>query len=61
MPILKENLSTLECDVHEVLEGGDHYIITGYVKAIARNEEKNPLIFYKGSIRSLNVPLESNK
>lgn len=61
VPILKNNLSTIECNVHEVLEGGDHYIVTGYVKAIARSEEKNPLIFHKGSICSLNIPSPSNQ
>ena len=60
VPVLSNNLSTLECDVHEVLEGGDHYIVTGLVKAISQSDEKNPLIFYKGSICSLNVLPKSN-
>lgn len=59
IPVLKENLSTLICDVHEVLEGGDHYIITALVKEISRNEEKRPLLFYKGKICNLSVPAAS--
>lgn len=60
VPILNENLSTIVCDVHEVLEGGDHYIVTGHVKDISINEEKKPLIFYKGSIYNLTVPTTSS-
>ena len=60
VPILKENLSTIVCDVHEVLEGGDHVIVTGLVKDIARNEEKKPLLFYKGKIGSISVPAATN-
>ncbi|MFB7640168.1 flavin reductase family protein [Peribacillus butanolivorans] len=61
VPILKENLSTIICDVFEVLEGGDHVIVTGLAKEISRNEEKKPLIFYSGNICNLAVPANSNK
>ena len=29
VPVLQENLATLECHVDEIFEGGDDYIITG--------------------------------
>jgi 3-hydroxy-9,10-secoandrosta-1,3,5(10)-triene-9,17-dione monooxygenase reductase component len=61
VPMLKENLSTLVCDVHEVLEGGDHWIVTGLVKAISRKEEKQPLLFYKGKICSISIPAVNNQ
>ena len=61
VPILKENLSTIVCQVHEVLEGGDHIIVTGLVKDIARNEEKKPLLFYKGQIGSISIPAAAEK
>ncbi|WP_042351365.1 flavin reductase family protein [Bacillus massiliigorillae] len=61
VPVLKENLSTIICNVNEVLEGGDHIIVTGLVKEISRNEEKKPLIFYSGSICSVNIPAKSHK
>jgi 3-hydroxy-9,10-secoandrosta-1,3,5(10)-triene-9,17-dione monooxygenase reductase component len=60
VPILDQNLSTIECEVHDLLEGGDHIIVTGYVKDISRNEEKKPLLFYKGSICNLTVKTNSN-
>jgi 3-hydroxy-9,10-secoandrosta-1,3,5(10)-triene-9,17-dione monooxygenase reductase component len=58
IPVLKENLSSIICNVHEVLEGGDHIIVTGLVKEIARDETKKPLLFYKGKISTL--PASSN-
>lgn len=61
VPILTENLSSISCQVHEVLEGGDHIIVTGLVKEIARNEEKTPLLFYKGKICSITAPAASNQ
>ena len=60
VPILKENLSSIVCNVHEVLEGGDHVIVTGLVKDISRNEEKKPLLFYTGKIGSISVPAATN-
>ena len=61
VPILRENLSSISCQVYEVLEGGDHVIVTGLVKEIARNEEKKPLLFYKGKICSITEPAVSNQ
>lgn len=60
VPVLKDNLSSLTCNVHEVLDGGDHIIVTGLVKEIARDEEKKPLLFYKGKICTLSVPTTTN-
>ncbi|RKL64725.1 oxidoreductase [Salipaludibacillus neizhouensis] len=48
VPILNDNLATLECTVEEVLEGGDHYIVTGRVQSASRNEQLKPLLFFGG-------------
>lgn len=61
VPILNGNLSSLICNVDEVLEGGDHIIVTGLVEEIARDDEKQPLLFYKGKILTLSVPTASNQ
>lgn len=53
VPILDGNLATIECDVHEVLEGGDHYIITGFVKNAGYDQDKAPLLFFRGKIAQL--------
>ena len=45
--------AVFDCRLHEVLEGGDHEIIVGYVEAIARQSEASPIIFFGGEYRSL--------
>lgn len=51
--LLQNNLATLKCTVAEVLEGGDHYIITGRVKQAAYDDTENPLLFFRGKVRLL--------
>jgi 3-hydroxy-9,10-secoandrosta-1,3,5(10)-triene-9,17-dione monooxygenase reductase component len=53
VPVLNGNLATIECDVHEILEGGDHFIITGLVKNAVYDEKKAPLLFFRGKIAQL--------
>lgn len=53
IPILKDNLVTVHCSVHEIYEGGDHFIIVGDVSDFSYDQTKNPLIFYRGKFESL--------
>ncbi|MBD8005168.1 flavin reductase family protein [Bacillus norwichensis] len=53
VPVLQGNLATIECNVEELIEGGDHYIITGKVKKANYDKEKNPLLFFRGEIRKM--------
>src|SRR5699024_9255252 len=48
--VLDENLATIECTVHDILEGGDHYIVTGLVHHVSYNENTNPLLFFRGKL-----------
>lgn len=51
---LAEAGAALECAVHEILEGGDHWIVVGRVTALWRSESPfDPLIFFQGRYRSL--------
>jgi flavin reductase (DIM6/NTAB) family NADH-FMN oxidoreductase RutF len=48
-PILKGCLANLECDIDEIHEGGDHVIIVGEVKRIARDgDAPGPLLYFRG-------------
>ncbi|MDT8860715.1 flavin reductase family protein [Alkalihalobacillus sp. MEB130] len=53
VPIISQNLATIECMVEDVLEGGDHYIVTGRVKKVDYDQEKQPLLFFRGKIGQL--------
>lgn len=50
VPILDNNLATIECTVHNILEGGDHYIVTGLVTNASYNETMQPLLFFRGQL-----------
>jgi flavin reductase (DIM6/NTAB) family NADH-FMN oxidoreductase RutF len=52
-PVLEDCLAFLECNVVQVLEGGDHSIFIGEVVAEGIRSEKDPLLFYRGAYRSL--------
>ncbi|MFC4377080.1 3-hydroxy-9,10-secoandrosta-1,3,5(10)-triene-9,17-dione monooxygenase reductase subunit [Nocardia halotolerans] len=50
VPVLDESLATIECTVDSVVDGGDHYIVIGRVRALAESTGTNgrPLLFYRG-------------
>lgn len=42
-------LGSIGCQVYEILEGGDHWIVIGQVVALSQGAEpRNPLLFYSG-------------
>ena len=53
-PVLKNAMTTFECELEAVHEGGDHVIIVGRVIALTDHPaEREPLIFYRGKYREL--------
>ena len=53
-PRLDGVLGALACTVHEFVEGGDHWIITGQVVDLYRQETpENPLLYYTGKYRQM--------
>lgn len=61
VPVLKECAAHFECEVWNIHDGGDHFVIMGEVKKYEYVENLNPLIFAKGKYRNLAAlePLES--
>jgi flavin reductase (DIM6/NTAB) family NADH-FMN oxidoreductase RutF len=54
VPRLEGSLTSLLCDRHEVLDGGDHWLVVLAVRRIHRGVEPHrPLIFYGGQYREL--------
>ena len=41
-------LAHIDCDIHEVLDGGDHDIVLGLVTALDVSHEGGPLVFFRG-------------
>jgi flavin reductase (DIM6/NTAB) family NADH-FMN oxidoreductase RutF len=58
-PRLEGCLAAIACEVQQVLEGGDHWIVIGRVAALHQGlEPRRPLLFFGGEYRQLN-PAES--
>lgn len=55
VPYLTGNLATLHCTVYENFTAGDHVIVTGLVKEVEYDEEKNPLLFFRGKVQNLQL------
>ena len=50
IPLLEGAIATLECELHDVADGGDHAVVVGHVLALEHAEpDADPLLFYAGS------------
>lgn len=47
-PIIDGVLAWIDCELHEVHEAGDHFIVLGRVKSLDLHAEGSPMIFHKG-------------
>lgn len=53
-PRLEGALASIQCEKHQVFEGGDHWIVIGRVVALHQGiEPRRPLLFYGGQYRSV--------
>lgn len=48
-PILKGCLAVLECDRHDLLDGGDHVIVVGRVRRLESRADGRPLLYFRGA------------
>jgi flavin reductase (DIM6/NTAB) family NADH-FMN oxidoreductase RutF len=51
-PCLLDSLGIIECNLYNIYEGGDHYIIIGEVIDLHKFESK-PLVYYQRSYRKI--------
>ncbi|HEX8757996.1 MAG TPA: flavin reductase family protein [Steroidobacteraceae bacterium] len=53
-PRLQGCLASIECDTREIIEGGDHWVVVGEVRALFQGiEPHHPLVFFKGRFRGI--------
>ena len=52
-PIIRDALTTLECELETTHEGGDHLIIVGRVRDMHTRPTGKPLLFFSGAYREL--------
>ena len=51
-PIIDGSLAHIDCTVHDVHDGGDHFVVFGKVHGLSEVPERKPrpLLFYRGEI-----------
>lgn len=50
IPLLDGAIAALECELHDVADGGDHAVVVGQVVALEHADpEADPLLFYGGA------------
>lgn len=53
-PVLSGALAHIECELHQLVEAGDHFLFLCRVTAFATDADaRDPLVFFKGRYRSL--------
>ena len=53
LPLLDDVLAWVECGIEKVVELGDHVLVVGAVRALARKDEGSPLLFHRGAYHTL--------
>lgn len=48
LPVLDGCLASVECEIKEVIDAGDHYLVLGSVLELTHGDEVDPLLFYTG-------------
>jgi 3-hydroxy-9,10-secoandrosta-1,3,5(10)-triene-9,17-dione monooxygenase reductase component len=48
-PILAGALTWLDCEIEDVHEAGDHYVVVGRVTTLGEQRDERPLLFYRGA------------
>jgi 3-hydroxy-9,10-secoandrosta-1,3,5(10)-triene-9,17-dione monooxygenase reductase component len=47
-PLIDGALAWIDCDIEQVLPGGDHDIVVGRVRNLDASDTAGPLVFYRG-------------
>ncbi|WP_026919684.1 3-hydroxy-9,10-secoandrosta-1,3,5(10)-triene-9,17-dione monooxygenase reductase subunit [Gordonia shandongensis] len=56
LPVLRHSLTWVECEVQQVVEGGDHWIVIGKALTLGEVLQDKPLLFYRGGYLSTENP-----
>jgi flavin reductase (DIM6/NTAB) family NADH-FMN oxidoreductase RutF len=58
IPLLEGAIATLECELHDLADGGDHAVVVGHVVGLehAPDAAAEPLLFYAGAYRRIGGP-----
>lgn len=54
-PKISGSLAWIDCDIHQVVEAGDHWFVMGLVRDLWHAPEGDPLIFFKGAYAGIDI------
>lgn len=52
-PIIDGSIGYVDCELHEMLSGGDHTILVGKVVAAGYDDGKQPLLYFRRAYRTV--------
>lgn len=47
-PVLDDVTTWIECDIHDIMDAGDHWFVLGQVRDLAVTSDRGPLLFFQG-------------
>ena len=47
-PLIDDVIGWIDCDIDQVVEAGDHYLVLGAVRELAVGHDGPPLLFFRG-------------
>jgi flavin reductase (DIM6/NTAB) family NADH-FMN oxidoreductase RutF len=56
VPVVRDALATLECEIVAEHAAGDHWIVVGRVDHLRTSPGKAPLLFFAGELGALHQP-----
>jgi 3-hydroxy-9,10-secoandrosta-1,3,5(10)-triene-9,17-dione monooxygenase reductase component len=47
-PVVADSIARIDCDLHSVIDAGDHWFVLGRVLALETTRDDDPMLFYRG-------------
>jgi flavin reductase (DIM6/NTAB) family NADH-FMN oxidoreductase RutF/DNA-binding IclR family transcriptional regulator len=58
-PRLDDVVAWIDCDIQDVVEAGDHFIVIGRVRDLGATRTRSPLLFFQGGYGSFLAPSQA--
>jgi flavin reductase (DIM6/NTAB) family NADH-FMN oxidoreductase RutF/DNA-binding IclR family transcriptional regulator len=55
-PIIDDIVAWMDCDIEQVLDVGDHYLVVGHIRAMGAPGSALPLLFFQGGYGEFSSP-----
>jgi 3-hydroxy-9,10-secoandrosta-1,3,5(10)-triene-9,17-dione monooxygenase reductase component len=55
-PVLDDVIAWIDCDVHAVIDAGDHWFVLGLVRELEIERDHGPMLFFRGKLGAFHIP-----